>query len=224
MCGRYFRHEVSWAEYHDAMGVRPLEGVDPPEATYNAAPTTIQPIVRRAEHGTHRELAPARWGLVPSWWTKPLSEMKFTTFNAQAETAAEKPVFRGAYRHHRCLVPVSGFYEWTGAKGAKTPFAISLRNRRWFCMAGLWDSALIDGSEIHSFTILTTKPNDLMAGLHTRMPVIVAPEDYSLWLAPEAGDPSRLFEPYPTDAMQAWPVGPEVGNVRNNYPGLIAEA
>jgi putative SOS response-associated peptidase YedK len=223
MCARFFRHPVTWAEYHDALNISAVKGVDAPEATYNAAPTTIQPIIRQAEHTDQVELAPARWGLVPSWWTKPLSEMKFSTFNAQAETAAEKPVFRGAFRHKRCLLPVSGFYEWTGAKGAKTPFAIGLRNRRWFCIAGLWDSALIDGSEIQSFTVLTTKPNDLMAGIHTRMPVIIAPEDYDLWLDPDVGDPTRLFEPFPTDAMHAWVVGSSVGNVRNNSPELIDE-
>ncbi|WP_430402006.1 SOS response-associated peptidase [Hyphomonas sp.] len=223
MCGRFFRHGVTWAEYHDALALVAPDGVSPPEPTYNAAPTTVQPVIRRAEHADRVEMAPARWGLIPSWWSRPLSEMKFSTFNAQAETAGEKPVFRGAYRHKRCLVPVSGFYEWTGAKGAKIPFAIGLRNRRWFCLAGLWDSALIDGSEIQSFTILTTRPNDLMAGLHTRMPVIVDPADYALWLDPDAGDPARLFEPFPTDAMHAWPVGPAVGNVRNNSPELIAE-
>lgn len=223
MCGRFFRHEVSWAEYHDALGVIPPEGVDPPSATYNAAPTTVQPIVRNNEHTGVREMPPARWGLVPSWWTKPLSEMKFSTFNAKAETAAEKPVFRGAFRHKRCLVPMSGFYEWSGPKGSKTPFAVSLRNRRWFCVAGLWDAALIDGSHIETFTILTTKPNDLMAGIHTRMPVILHPDDYEVWLDLTSKETEPLFEPYPVADMQAWVVGSAVGNVRNNSPDLIAE-
>lgn len=221
MCGRFFRHGVTWEEYHDALALIPPEGVDPPEPTYNAAPTTIQPIVRTAMQG-HTEMAPARWGLIPSWWTKPLSEMKFSTFNAQSETAHEKPVFRGAWRHKRCLVPISGFYEWTGAKGSKVPFAIGLRNRRWFCLAGLWDAALIDGSEIQSFTVLTTKPNDLMAGLHTRMPVIVDPADYATWLDPSR-DASAILEPFSVEPMHAWPVGAAVGNVRNNTADLIAE-
>lgn len=223
MCGRFFRHGVSWEEYHDALGVIPPAGVLPPEATYNAAPTTIQPIIRNNEHSGVREMAPARWGLVPSWWTKPLSEMKFSSFNAMAETVAEKPVFRGAYRHKRCLLPVSGFYEWTGKKGAKTPFAVSLKNRRWFCVAGLWDAALIDGSHIESFTVLTTQPNDLMAGIHTRMPVILKSEDYDRWLDPRSGDPVDMYEPFAVDDMQAWVVGSAVGNVRNNEASLIEE-
>ena len=91
-------------------------------------------------------------------------------------------------------------------------------------MAGLWDRAMIDGSEIDSFTILTTEPNDLMAGIHTRMPVILHPQDHARWLDPKSGPVDDLFEPFPTLDMQAWAVGPDVGNVRNNHPGLVEEA
>jgi len=135
MCGRFFRHEVSWAAYQVALDLIVPEGVDPPEATYNAAPMSLQPVIRPAETAGHTEMAAMVWSLVPSWWRKPLKEKSFSSFNAKAETAAEKPVFRGAFRHRRCLVPVSGFYEWTGQKGARIPFAIGLRNRRWFCLA-----------------------------------------------------------------------------------------
>mgnify|MGYP003645571519 CR=1 FL=1 len=222
MCGRFFRHGVTWAEYRGALALVPPDGVEPPEPTYNAAPTTHQPIFRLDEMG-QIVCEPAMWGLVPSWWKKPLKEKTFSSFNAQSETIAEKPVFRGAFRHHRCLVPVSGYYEWTGAKGRKTPFAIGLRNRRWFCLAGLWDAAIIDGSDLHSFTILTTTPNNATAGLHHRMPVILKPEDYDRWLHPESGPVGDLFEPFPAEDVHAWPIGPDVGNVRNNHPGLIEE-
>ena len=231
MCGRFFRHGVTWEEYRDALnlilpdGIFIPENTDPPEAVYNAAPQTWQPIIRVEEHHKRAlEMVPALWGLVPSWWRKPLKEKKFTTFNARAEGLDESNTFRGAFRHKRCLVPVSGFYEWTGEKGRKQPFAIGLRNRRWFCMAGLWDRAMIDGSEIDSFTIVTTTPNDLMAGLHTRMPVILKPEDYGAWLDASNRRVERLFEPFPTDEMHAWPVGAAVGNVRNHGPQLIEEA
>ncbi|MEM1151685.1 MAG: SOS response-associated peptidase [Pseudomonadota bacterium] len=223
MCGRFFRHGVTWADYRAAMDLIPPGGVDPPEPTFNAAPMSLQPVIRQAEKETHYELVPMVWSLIPSWWKKPLSEKKFTSFNAKCETLAEKPVFRGAYKYRRCLVPISGFYEWTGPKGAKTPFAISLRNRRWFCLAGLWDRAMIDGSEIESFTVVTTTPNDLMAGLHTRMPVILRPEDYSRWLDARSGPVDDLFEPFATEDMHAWVVGPDVGNVRNHPPGLADE-
>ncbi len=224
MCGRFFRHGVTWEEYRDALGLLVPHGVDPPEPTYNAAPTTLQPVLRRHPVSGQRELVAMRWGLVPSWWRKPLTEMRFSTINAQSETAHEKPVFRGAFRHRRCLVPVSGYYEWSVAGRQKRPFAFALRNCRWFCLAGLWDTALIDGSEVDSFTILTTRPNDFTAGLHDRMPVIISPPDYAVWLDPDSGDPARLFEPYPSEDMTAWPVSPAVGNVRNNHPDLLAEA
>ncbi|WP_321488420.1 SOS response-associated peptidase [uncultured Hyphomonas sp.] len=229
MCGRFFRHGVTWAEYHAALSLIPPAGVAPPEPAYNIAPTQYAPIIRLTPEGEPQtagtvQMAPAMWGLVPSWWHQPLKEKKFSTFNARAEGLQESNTFRGSFRHRRCLIPASGFYEWTGPKGSRTPFAIGLRNRRWFCFGGLWDRAMIDGSELDSFTIITTKPNDLMAGLHTRMPVILDPQDYTRWLTAPAKDVEDLFEPFPTDAMHAWPVGAAVGNVRNQGPQLIEEA
>ena len=167
-----------------------------------------------------RQLAPAMWGLVPSWWHKPLKEKKFSTFNARAEGLEESNTFRGAFRHRRCLVPASGFYEWTGPQGRKTPYAIGLRNRRWFCFAGLWDRAMIDGSELDSFTILTTKPNDLMAGLHTRMPVIVDPPRFEEWLGEDVPDPS-MFEPFAAGRMEAFEVSTRVNSPKNNNAALV---
>lgn len=228
MCGRYFRHGMSWAEYHAYLQLFGLDDVQAPEPAYNIAPTQIAPIVRAATEDEpvpagERFMAPAMWGLVPSWWRKPLNEKKFSTFNARCETVATSNTFRGSFRHKRCLIPASGFYEWTGPKGSKTPYAIGLRNRRWFCFAGLWDRAMIDGSEIDSFTILTTEPNDLMAELHTRMPVILDVSNYELWLDTSNRDVELLFEPFATDAMHAWQIAPAVGNVRNQGEGLIAE-
>lgn len=222
MCGRFFRHGVTWADYRAWLNLVPPDETEPPEPTYNAAPGSYQPIIRMTRNGT-AELAPAMWGLVPSWWKKPLKEKTFTTFNAKSETAAEKPVFRGAFRHHRCLVPVSGYYEWTGRAGAKTPFAVGLRNRRHFCLAGLYDVAHIDGSELHSFTILTTTPNDATASLHHRMPVILHQADFERWLDTDNRKVDDLFEPFPSTDVHVWPVDPAVGNVRNNYPALAEE-
>lgn len=228
MCGRFFRHGVSWEEYSSYLSLFEYAGIDPPEPAYNIAQTQIAPIIRTAIEDEHvpqgaRHLAPAAWGLVPSWWRKPLSEKKFSTFNARSETVATSNTFRGSFRHKRCLIPVSGFYEWTGQKGKKTPFAIGLRNRRWFCFAGLWDRATIDGSEFDTFTILTTTPNDLMAGLHTRMPVILDPSNYQRWLDTRSRDVEDMFAPFPADAMHAWAVAPAVGNVRNQGVALIEE-
>lgn len=223
MCGRFFRRDITWDAYREVVDLRPPPNVDAPEATFNAAPMSVQPVLRLSYDGSYVKMAPCYWGLVPSWWTKPIQEKSFQTFNTPAETAAEKPVYRGAFRHKRCLVPVSGFYQWTGPKGGRIPFAVALRDRHWFCLAGLWDAALIDGSEIQTFTVLTTTPNDLMSGLHTRMPVIVRPEDYQRWLSPAPGKVGDIFQPYPTDDMQAWPVSDRVGNVRNNSPDLLLD-
>ncbi len=229
MCGRFFRHGVTWAEYHAALSIIRPDRVEAPEPAYNIAPTQYVPIIRPAPEGEDvpagaLQMAPAMWGLVPGWWKKPLKEKKFSTFNARADGLDESSTFRGSFRHRRCLVPASGFYEWTGPDKKRTPFAIGLRNRRWFCFAGLWDRAMIDGSEIDSFTIVTTSPNELMATLHTRMPVILHPQDYGRWMDTSHRDVGDLFDPFPTEDMHAWPVGPAVGNVRNQGPELAAEA
>lgn len=222
MCGRYFRHGVSWSDYQAWLNLVPPDETDPPEATYNAAPGSYQPILRRA-HAGHVELAPALWGLVPSWWKKPLSEKSFSSFSAKSETAAQKPVFRGAYRHHRCLIPVSGYYDWTGRPGARTPFAIGLRNRRHFCLAGLYDVALIEGSELHSFAVLTTEANDAVAGIGPRMPVILRQSDFTRWLDPFEDRVGDLLTPFGSEEMDIRPAHPDVGNVRNDHSGLIQE-
>lgn len=230
MCGRFFRHGVTWEEYSAGLSLVPPDNVAAPEATYNAAPMSIQPVIRRMKDNPFAprgysegalEMVPLLWSLIPSWWRKPLSEKQFTSFNARIETIAHKPVFRGAFRHHRCLVPMSGYYEWTGEKGHKSPYAIGLRNRRWFCVAGLWDSAIIDGSEVESFAIVTTKANIATASLHARMPVIIAPQDYTKWLDPNVRDMQAFAEPIAPEDTDFWPVGREVGNVRNNHPDLI---
>ncbi len=228
MCGRFYRVDLSWADFASALDLWLPEGVDPPEGAYNMAPSHYAPIIRQAPEGEDAprgkaQLVPAFWGLVPSWWKKPLSEKKFSTFNARAESAAEAPTFRGAFRHHHCLIPASGFYEWTGEKGHKQPFAISLRNRKWFCFAGLWDRAMIDGSEIDSFTILTVPANEMMGELHSRMPVILEPSDYEAWLDTENKNTSALLNPYPPEAMHYWKVSKVVGDVRAQGADLLAE-
>lgn len=203
------------------FGVAEIAGVEPPAADWNAAPATIQPVVCIDSKGRGRVLLPMRWGLVPSWWTRPLREWRASTFNARSEEASVKPAFRGAYRHRRCLVPVSGYYEWSRSGGSASPFAFRLTRSKFFCFAGLWDTVLIDGSQLDTFTILTTAPNDLTSGLHDRMPVILRDCDYDRWLDPGSGDPSVLFRPFPSAEMEVWPVGPEVGRVSNNRPELL---
>ena len=223
MCGRFFRTEVSYEEYLAHFDLYRSEDLPDVGAAYNVAPTQTAPVVRHSAETGRAEMVPARWGLVPAWWRKPLKEMKFSTFNARSESAATSRIFKNAYRRRRCLVPVSGYYEWSGPKGRKTPYAIGCRNRRWFCLGGLWESAMVAGEVLDTFTVLTTTPNERMAAIHNRMPVIVGPGDYARWLDAGDGEIAGLCAPFAAVEMEAWAVGAAVGNVRNQGPELIAE-
>lgn len=222
MTSRFFRRAISWADYRAAIDLVPPPGVDPPEAEYNIPPGSHAPILRRAPEGEYAprhdiQIAPAYWGLVPVWWKQPLSEKKFATFNARAETLETSNTFSGAFRQNRCLVPASGFYAWSDGM----PFAFALTSGAWFCFAGLWSRAMIDGSEFDTFTIITTEPNLTVAGIATSMPVILSPRDYIRWLDTRERDPLALLKPCPSDALRAWPANPAVGNVRNQGEGLL---
>jgi putative SOS response-associated peptidase YedK len=229
MTSRFFRRAISWDDYRAAIDLvvpPPFEGgsVEPPEPQYNIAPSQLAPILRRAPEGEYAphhsiQVAPAFWGLVPVWWKQPLSEKKFSSFNARAETIADSATFSGAFRQGRCLVPASGFYAWSDG----TPFAFALRDRPWFCFAGLWSRAMIDGSEFDTFAIITTEPNLAVAGLSNSMPVILERADWLRWLDTEARDPLALLRPCPADILRVWPANPAVGNVRNQGVELLGE-
>jgi putative SOS response-associated peptidase YedK len=145
--------------------------------------------------------------------------------NARSETVAEKPAFRAAFRRRRCLVVADGFYEWQKQNGAKQPYFIRLRDTRPFAFAGLWEHWTgSDDSEIESCTLLTTQPNDLLKPLHNRMPVILHPQDYDLWLDPEVEEVTtlqHLFHPYPPSDMDAYPVSRWVNSPANDDPRCI---
>lgn len=193
---------------------------------YNIAPSQPVAIVRDMPPG--REVALVRWGLVPSW-AKDI-DIGYRMINARSETAATNGAFRHALKRRRCLVPVSGFYEWKRLepdkkRGRKLPHYIRVAGDEVFALAGLWehwqDPA---GNELESCTILTCVPNELMADLHDRMPVIIDPADYDRWLDLGAQDPENvdgLLRPFPADRMEAWPVGQAVGNVRSEGPTLL---
>jgi putative SOS response-associated peptidase YedK len=224
MTSRFFRRDISWDDYRAAIELAPPPDVEAPAAEYNIAPSQVVPILRRAPEGEYAprhaiQIAPAFWGLVPVWWKKPLSEKKFSTFNARAETVAESATFSGAFRQGRCLVPASGFYAWADG----VPFAFALKSAAWFCFAGLWSRAMIDGSEFDTFAIITCEPNLAVAGLATSMPVILGRADYLRWLDTATRDPQALLRPWPSDDVRAWPANPAVGNHRNQGPGLLGE-
>ena len=161
---------------------------------YNIAPTQPVLLLRMNADTRHREWAFAIWGLIPSWSKDPSIGARM--INARAETVAEKPSFRAAFRRRRCLIPADGFYEWQKQGSRKQPYLIGLTDDQPFALAGLWETWQgPDGSLLESCTILTTDPNELMAPLHNRMPVMLAPDDYEQWLGTGARRPQRTVAP-----------------------------
>ncbi|HMN27542.1 MAG TPA: SOS response-associated peptidase [Caldilineaceae bacterium] len=223
MCGR-FTLNASPEQLAEIFDLPETPVVEP---RYNIAPTQPVAIVRVDPQSKRREWALTYWGLVPSW-SKDIS-IGAKLINARADTAPEKPSFRAAFKRRRCLVPATGFYEWQKQGSRKQPYYITMRDEQPFGFAGLWEVWHgADGSELESCTILTTEPNELMATLHNRMPVIIAPEDYADWLGsggdekPQALDQLRhLLRAYPAEAMQARPVSTFVNNAQHEGPTCI---
>jgi putative SOS response-associated peptidase YedK len=219
MCGR-FTLTVDPSELKEAFPQFTFPEQYAPR--YNIAPT--QPIM--AIPNDSKAMADFFvWGLIPSWAKDP--EIGSRLINARAETLGEKPSFRGAYKYRRCLIPTDGFFEWkheTGSK-VKTPYWIHLQSNQPFAFAGLWESwQSPDGGTIRSATIITTEPNSLMAQLHNRMPVILAPENYDQWLDPQPQKPEdlqKLLAPFPAKEMTAYPVSMLVNSPANDRPEAI---
>ncbi|BBK43595.1 DUF159 family protein [Allostella vacuolata] len=192
---------------------------------YNVAPTQKAPVVRAAGAGQMggRRLDLLRWGLIPSWSKGP--DARFTMVNARADTVADKPAYRNAFRDRRCLVPVDGFYEWQATVGGKRPMRIVRPDRAPFALAGLWERWAPPGGEapVESFTIVTTEANDRLRPIHDRMPVLLDPADWGTWLEGPSARAAVLMRPAPDSALVAYPVSARVGNVRNDDPDLLLE-
>lgn len=188
---------------------------------YNIAPT--QPIAV-VTNSSENKLDFFSWGLVPFWAKDPSIGSRM--INARAETLADKPSFKNAFKRRRCLILADGFYEWQKIPGEKSkiPTYIHMKNGQPFAFAGLWeDWHSADGSQILSATIITTKPNQLMAPIHNRMPVILPPNTYQEWLAASEVDlqkMSKLLQPFDANKMEAYPVSQMVNNPRNDSPDL----
>jgi putative SOS response-associated peptidase YedK len=215
MCGRYSLIPTeNIAERFDAA-----EQQLPLLPRYNVAPNQSMPVVVR---NSPNRLVEMQWGLIPAWSKEP--RMKFSTINARAETVATSTVFRGPFKSRRCLVPASGFYEWKQAGQGKQPYCIRLRGGELFAFAGLYDTWHdADGSELHSFTIITTAPNPLVAPIHNRMPVILRRDDEAAWLEQETdpADLQRLLVAYPAGEMEAFAVSRSVNNPANEGAELL---
>jgi putative SOS response-associated peptidase YedK len=220
MCGR-FGQTASSAELaaaFEAAWACP-EPTDLPR--FNVAPTQHAPVLLLSEGA--RTLDMFRWGLIPSWAKDPSIGNKL--INARAEGVADKPSYRAAFQRRRCLVPVSGFYEWQKTAGARVPHWIHPADGMPMTLAGLWEfwRPSRDVEPVLSFTILTTAPSADVAGLHDRMPVVVAPEDRDRWLDAETppAEAEALLRPAPDGSLLAHPVSPAVNRPANEGPGLI---
>jgi putative SOS response-associated peptidase YedK len=210
MCGR-FTQNYTWAELHalmnllgDARNLRPR---------YNIAPTTDVDVIRR-NHDGERELSSMRWGLVPFFWKKPLKELP-ATFNARAETVAEKPSFRDAFKRRRCIIPASGFFEWTGPKTDRRPHLFTAADGSpILAFAGLWDrwTDPATGEELLSCTIIVSGASAWMTPYHDRMPILLAAEDHEAWLRGTLG--ADALKPAAESALREWTV-----SKRMNRPG-----
>ncbi len=222
MCGRFTLHT-------DPRILAKLFGLDETpylEPRYNIAPTQPVAIVRLDGDGK-REWTHVMWGLVPSWSKDPSIGARM--INARSETVAEKPSFRAAFRRRRCLAPADGFYEWQKTVQRKQPYYITMKDGGPFAIAALWEHwEGADGSVLESCTLLTTEPNEKLADIHNRMPVILHPKDYNLWLGDGAEVPPseqsslfHLLRPFEAGEMKATPVSPYVSNARNEGPQCI---
>ncbi|TCP55804.1 putative SOS response-associated peptidase YedK [Tumebacillus sp. BK434] len=189
---------------------------------YNIAPGQLITAVIQSD-GKNR-IGQLKWGLVPPWAQD--EKIGYKMINAKSETVAEKPAFKSAFLRKRCLIPADGFYEWQATGDGKQPMRILLKHQDLFAFAGLYETwTSPEGSKVHTCTLLTTKPNSLVASIHDRMPVILRREDEAIWLDRGKQDAELLHSllvPYPEDEMYAYPVDKMVGNVRNEVPACIA--
>jgi putative SOS response-associated peptidase YedK len=214
MCGRYrlSRRKQLVEKYFDSTGD---EDWNP---RYNIAPTQPVPVIRQNPKEPIRELSLMRWGLIPSWSKD--SSCAARMINARSETASTKPAFRDALKSRRCLIPADGFYEWLRTGKAKQPYCFEVSDGELFAFAGLWDGWKdANGNWIRTCSILTTTPNAVASGVHDRMPVILDPDGYELWLDPgmqNVAAISELLKPYDARLMRCYPVSTRVNSATND--------
>jgi len=222
MCGRYVLKTLLQSVM-DLFSAVPEQSDLFTTPRFNIAPTQDLPVIRLDEQG-HRRIALLRWGLIPSWANDPAIGNRM--INARAETVAEKPAFKRAFEHRRCIIPADGFYEWKKLGKAKQPFYVHRSDDRPLGLAGLWERWRRDDKMIDSFTILTTSANDLMRPIHDRMPVIIPAAEYGTWLNPRAAPAELLPLLRPSDdaTLIATPVSTRVNSPKNDDAGCIEGA
>ncbi len=198
------------------QGGVPLTDIPAVTPHYNIAPS--QEVATIRQEGETRQLQPMRWGLIPAWSKE--AKIGNRLINARAETLSEKPSFRNAFKHRRCLIVADGFYEWQKEGTPKQPYYIRLKDEKLFAFAGLWEVWRSPaGEEIKSCTIITTVANDSIKFIHARMPVILASEIYQVWLALESSPPATVFSQ--SESLTFFPVDKMVNSSSNDNPNCL---
>lgn len=221
MCGR-FTITATFDQIVERFGIDQMIAAEYYNPNYNVAPS--QSVLAVINDGTNNRLGYLRWGLIPPWAKDP--KIGYKMINARAETLPEKPSYRNAYKKRRCLILADSFYEWKRhADKSKTPMRIKLKSDDLFAMAGLWETwKSPDGEPVHSCTVITTKPNELVKDIHDRMPVILNPDDELVWLDKSITDTellNDLLKPLDENLMEAYEVSSLVNSPKNNSSNLI---
>jgi putative SOS response-associated peptidase YedK len=215
MCGRFTRH-YTWREIYELYQLTLGSNQSNLPPRYNICPTTpIDAVVRAG--GDQRELVSMRWGLVPRWWKKSLKELP-ATFNARAETVAEKPMFRDAFKWRRCLIPASGYYEWLLTPDGKQPFYFTRRDGQVMTIAGVYDEwkNSEDGKTLKSCAMVIGTSNRFVSAFHDRMPIVLEADNFKQWGRGEAPEAAELLKSAGEDVLQAWPVSRRVNSSRTS--------
>ena len=223
MCGRAYETYSDEELSFQYLNRRPLtlDGFAP---TYNLTPEQRSPVVLVRDGERTVELF--RWGLIPAWAKSIEAASRYSLINARAEGIAEKRSYAQAFRRRRCIVPLSGFYEWKRDGKVKRPFVIRRRDGKILSVAGVWESwkPADDSAPIHSFAIVTIAANDVLAGIHDRMPVILSDDDVSQWMNPDEQDPAQLqplLKPCPSEWLETYEVSRAVNSPANNSPDVL---
>ena len=218
MCGRY-DNLIAREAYKTMYRAMRLPAWNFPPR-YNIAPTDQIPIVRIDPRDDTRELALARWGLVPFWMKE---KPKVPHINARAETVHKLPLFREAFTKRRCLIPATCFFEWQKRDDGKQPYRFTRSDDEPFAFAGIWEFTRLNGEDLLSAAIIVGEPNPLMDGIHDRMPVMLLPEDYDRWLDPEMSIDNlrKMLKPYDAALMKAYEVSRVVNSVKNDVPECV---
>jgi putative SOS response-associated peptidase YedK len=225
MCGRYTLYKVERLRDRYGLDSDELsEALENLGERYNVSPSQIMPTIRRDESGDNH-VEPMRWGYMP-FWAKDFNEVfKYKTFNARSETMFDRRMWKEAALSRRCLVPATGFYEWKKTPSGKQPFFIHPKDQELFSFAGVWGSWKdAEGNKWHTYSIVTTEPNEEVSDIHNRMPVILSPDEEDLWADPTntaEQDIAPLMHPYPDNMLELYEVSRDVNTSRVDEETLV---